>query len=99
MAQVEEGNLGDGKTSVAKEIIEAIDMENKSVTFKVIEGDLLEHYKSLKLIIEVSQKDEGNLVHWIIQYEKLNEDVVDPHTLLQFVVDVTKDIDSHLAQA
>ena len=74
-------------------------MEIKSVTFKVIEGDLLEHYKSLKLIIEVSQKDEGSLVHWIIQYEKLNEDVVDPHTLLQFVVDVTKDIDSHLTQA
>lgn len=74
-------------------------MENKSVTFKVIEGDLLENYKSLKLVIEVSQKDEGSLVHWIIQYEKLNEDVVDPHTLLQFVVDVTKDIDSHLTQA
>ena len=89
----------DGKTSVAKEILEAIDMENKSVTYKVIEGDLLEHYKTLKLTIEVSPKDEGSLVHWIIQYEKLNEEIVDPHTLLQLAVDVTKDIDAHLTQA
>ncbi|GMY18280.1 MLP-like protein 28 [Fagus crenata] len=89
----------DGKTSVAKAILEAIDMENKSVTYKVIEGDLMEHYKSIKLTIEVSPKDEGSLVHWIIQYEKLNEEIVDPHTLLQLAIDVTKDIDAHLTQA
>ncbi|XP_048428966.1 MLP-like protein 31 isoform X2 [Pyrus x bretschneideri] len=37
----------DGKAKVAKDLVEAIDAENNMITFKVIEGDLLEHYKSL----------------------------------------------------
>ncbi|KAL0288448.1 UNVERIFIED_CONTAM: Kirola [Sesamum calycinum] len=41
----------DGKERVAKEIIEAIDEEKKSVTFKVIEGDLMELYKTIKLTV------------------------------------------------
>jgi hypothetical protein len=40
----------DGQAKVAKEKIEAIDDTNKSITFKVIEGDLLQEYKSFKMV-------------------------------------------------
>ncbi|EYU31819.1 hypothetical protein MIMGU_mgv1a021736mg, partial [Erythranthe guttata] len=85
----------DGKERVAKEIIEAIDEVNKSVTFKVIEGDLMELYKTFKLIVHVDTSGEDNLVTWTLEYEKLNEDVPDPHTLMEFCLKVTKDIESH----
>ncbi|KAL3654491.1 hypothetical protein CASFOL_004172 [Castilleja foliolosa] len=85
----------DGKECVAKEIIEAIDEENKSVTFKVIEGDLMELYKSFKLIVHVDTTGEDNLVTWTLVYEKLHGDVPDPHTLMDFCLKVTKDIETH----
>ncbi|KAL3654492.1 hypothetical protein CASFOL_004173 [Castilleja foliolosa] len=85
----------DGKERVAKEIIEAIDEENKSVTYKVIEGDLMELYKSFKLIVHVDTSGEDNLVTWTLEYEKLNGDVPDPHTLMDVCLKVTKDIETH----
>ncbi|KAG6391614.1 hypothetical protein SASPL_149370 [Salvia splendens] len=85
----------DGKKRVAKEIIEAIDEENKSVTFKVIEGDLMEHYKEIKLTVHVDTKGEDNLVTWTIEYEKVKDDTADPHTLMEFCLHVTKDIETH----
>ena len=35
----------------------------------------MKHYKSLKCSVQVSAKDEGSLVKWIIEYEKLNEKI------------------------
>ncbi|KAK2975711.1 hypothetical protein RJ640_010770 [Escallonia rubra] len=54
----------DGKEKVAKEIIEAIDEEKKSVTFKVIGGDLMELYKTFILTVHVDTKGEDNLRHF-----------------------------------
>ncbi|KAK7837455.1 mlp-like protein 28, partial [Quercus suber] len=89
----------DGKAKVAKEIIEAIDEKNNSITFKVIEGDMLQEYKSLKATVKATAKGEGSLVHWTMEYEKLNESIPEPNSLLQFVLDLSKDLDSHLTQA
>jgi len=86
----------DGQAKVAKEKIEAIDDTNKSITFKVIEGDLLKEYKSFKIVVQATPKGEGSLVHWTMEYEKLKEDTEDPNTLLQFAIDVSKDLDAHL---
>ena len=36
--------IKDGNTFVANEIVEAIDEKNKSITFKVIEGDILKEH-------------------------------------------------------
>ncbi|CAA0831230.1 MLP-like protein 28 [Striga hermonthica] len=85
----------DGKERVAKEIIEAIDEEKKSVTFKVIEGDLMELYATLKIIVHVDTSGDDNLVTWTFEYEKKSEDVADPHTLMEFCLKVTKDIEAH----
>ncbi|MGD7433561.1 MLP family protein, partial [Ralstonia pseudosolanacearum] len=85
----------DGKERVAKEVLEAIDEKKKSVTFKVIQGDLMEQFKVMKLIVHVDTNGEDNLVTWTLEYEKLNEAVPDPHTLMEFCLHVTKDIETH----
>ena len=63
----------DGKNHVTKDIVEAIERENKTVTFKVIEGDILKEYKSFKAIVQAISKGEATWVRWIIEYEKLNK--------------------------
>ncbi|KAK4479720.1 hypothetical protein RD792_015252 [Penstemon davidsonii] len=85
----------DGKEKVAKEIIEAIDEENKLVKFKVIEGDLMELYKSFTLVVHVDTNGDDNIVTWTLEYEKIREDVPDPHSLMEFCLHVTKDIENH----
>ncbi|XP_062146193.1 MLP-like protein 31 [Alnus glutinosa] len=86
----------DGEAKAAKEKIVAIDDTNKSITFKVIEGDLLKEYKDFVIVVQATPKGEGNLVHWTMEYEKLKDDIPEPNSLLQFLIDVSKDIDAHL---
>ncbi|XP_051149284.1 MLP-like protein 34 [Andrographis paniculata] len=86
----------DGKEKVAKEIVE-VDEEKKCVTMKVVEGDLLDLYKTFTAHVRV---DTGNgasshFVTWEFEYEKLNDDVEDPISLLQLLIQMTKEIDSH----
>ncbi|OAY29253.1 MLP-like protein 43 [Manihot esculenta] len=88
----------DGSPKIAKEIIEAIDDVNLSTTFKVVEGDLLNDYKNFKLIVQATPKENGSLVHWTLEYEKIHENTQDPHSLLEFVVHCSKDISAHLIQ-
>lgn len=88
--------LADGKVKVTKEIVEAIDKENNSITFKVIEGDLTEKYNDFKFTIQCIPKYEGSVVHWCLEYEKLHDEIQDSHDMLQFCADVSKDIDVHL---
>jgi hypothetical protein len=86
----------DGEAKVAKEKIVAIDDTKKSITFKVIEGDLLKEYKSFEIVVQATPKGEGSLVHWTMEYEKLKDDIPEPNSLLQFAIDLSKDIDAHL---
>ncbi|KAL7090788.1 hypothetical protein ACP275_12G064000 [Erythranthe tilingii] len=85
----------DGKECVGKNIIEAIDEEKRLVTFNMVEGDLMELYKTFKTTIHVDTDGEDNLVTWTLDYEKLNEDVTEPHSLMDLCIKMTKDIESH----
>ncbi|KAG6582114.1 MLP-like protein 43, partial [Cucurbita argyrosperma subsp. sororia] len=76
----------DGKARVTKERIEAVDKENNSITFTVIEGDLTEKYKSFKFNIQCIPKEKGSVIHWVLEYEKLHDEIPDSHTMLQFCV-------------
>ncbi|KAF3431977.1 hypothetical protein FNV43_RR26911 [Rhamnella rubrinervis] len=90
----------DGKPRVAKELVEAIDDENNSITFKILEGDLMEHYKSFRVTLKCNPKDsQGSVIHWTMEYEKLHDEIVDPHTLIEFVNDLSKDLEKHLIEA
>ncbi|XP_049347558.1 kirola-like [Solanum verrucosum] len=85
----------DGKEMVAKDKVEEIDEEKKMMKKRIIEGDILEEYKSFYVTVHVETKGENNSVTWILEYEKKNANVPDPHTLMEFLLNVTKDIENH----
>ncbi|OIT34154.1 PREDICTED: kirola-like [Nicotiana attenuata] len=82
----------DGKVRVTKQLIEAIDDEKKSITWKVLEGDTLELYNSFT----ITASFENDWATWTFVYEKKIEDTPEPLNLLGFMLDVTKDLEAHL---
>ncbi|KAK7323471.1 hypothetical protein VNO77_26945 [Canavalia gladiata] len=91
--------INDGKAGVAKDVVEGIDKKNNKMSFKVIEGDLLgDFYKSFKFVLEVIPKGNGSEVHWVIEYEKQNENIPDPHTMSQLLFEITKNIDGYITK-
>ncbi|KAJ9708446.1 hypothetical protein PVL29_000473 [Vitis rotundifolia] len=89
----------DGKSQAVKQIVEVIDKENKTVTFKLIEGDPMKEYKSFKATVQTISKGEATWVHWTFEYEKLNKEIAAPVKLLGFVIHMSEDLDDHLIQA
>ncbi|GAV87395.1 Bet_v_1 domain-containing protein [Cephalotus follicularis] len=89
----------DGKSEVFKSIMESMDYENKSVTMKAIEGDIMKLYKSMKSKMQVIPKGEGSLLHLNFEYEKVNADVPDPNSMLNFSIKATKDLGAYLSRA
>ncbi|KAL0446770.1 UNVERIFIED_CONTAM: Kirola [Sesamum latifolium] len=88
--------IKDGASFTAKEIIEAVDEEKRSITYKVIEGDLMAYYNIFKLTFSVDSNGElDNVVRWSLEYEKKNESVPEPWTFLDFCVTATKEIERH----
>ncbi|KAI5677887.1 hypothetical protein M9H77_08837 [Catharanthus roseus] len=85
----------DGKDCVGKEIIEDIDEEKQSVRFKLIEGDLMEIYKSMYITYHVDTNGPDSLVTWTLEYEKLKEEYPHPGTVLSFFLHMVEDIESH----
>ncbi|XP_050231860.1 MLP-like protein 31 [Mercurialis annua] len=88
----------EGVPKVAKELVE-LDDANLTTTYTVTEGDLMKEYKAFKFIAKATPKAEGCTVHWTIEYEKLNENIPEPHSMLEFAVHLSKDLDEHLAKA
>ncbi|XP_059308809.1 kirola-like [Lycium ferocissimum] len=84
----------DGKDKIAKQVVEAIDVEKKSITWKVIEGDLLELYDSFTII--TSGQDEWATC--ILEYVKKAEDIPEPLILLGWAIHVIKDMEGNLLQ-
>ncbi|XP_071691880.1 kirola-like [Rutidosis leptorrhynchoides] len=87
--------LHEGKQKVAKETLEAIDEDKKSVCYNVIGGDILEAYKTFMTTVDVDTNGEENVVTWTFHYEKLNGSVPNPDSLMDFALSVTKDIETH----
>ncbi|KAL2330794.1 hypothetical protein Fmac_018375 [Flemingia macrophylla] len=89
----------DGKACVAREVVEGIDKVNNKMNFKVIDGDLLTHYKSFKFKMQViTPKEKGRIVNWVLEYEKQNAHTPDPRTMLDIVVEMSKEIDDDLTK-
>ncbi|GAV84152.1 Bet_v_1 domain-containing protein [Cephalotus follicularis] len=91
--------LIEGKPEICKMMTEAVDYDNKSQTFKTIGGDILKYYKSFKYSMKVIPKDEGSLLHISLEYEKLNNEVPDPNSMLDLVTSSCKDVDTYLTRA
>lgn len=80
---------------VAKERVEALDEAGKTVTYKVVGGDLLETLKTCLITVHVDTSGEDNLVTWTFDYDKLDENVKDPTEYIDLVLSITKDIENH----
>ncbi|XP_052206230.1 kirola-like [Diospyros lotus] len=85
----------DGKEKTAKQVIEVFDGEKKTIVFRIIEGDLLQLYKTFIILLHEETKGGKNWATWAFDYEKLGPDVEDPVSLLDYLTDVVKDIDAH----
>uniref|UniRef100_A0A803PEM0 Bet v I/Major latex protein domain-containing protein n=1 Tax=Cannabis sativa TaxID=3483 RepID=A0A803PEM0_CANSA len=82
---------------IAKEKIEIVDDEERIYGFSSIGGDLLKYYKSFKASVQVfaNKDDEGSLLKWNCEYEKLSEDVPDPTLVKQFAIQGFKHLDQY----
>ncbi|KAL7171648.1 hypothetical protein ACSBR2_036329 [Camellia fascicularis] len=85
----------EGKPKTCKQIITELDVAKKSTTYKVVEGDLLQEYKTFAFILKVEPKGQNNLVTWTLEYEKLNEQIDDPNSLMDTVMTVSQDIETY----
>ncbi|CAA0820557.1 MLP-like protein 28 [Striga hermonthica] len=88
----------DGEKKIAREVIEAIDEHKKSITFTVMEGDLMHAYTTFKLVVDVDTSRDGeHVVTWTLVYEKKSQAVPDPHQLMNIGLDMSRDIErSHM---
>jgi len=68
------------------------------MSFKVIEGDLLGHYKSFNIHLQAIPKEKGSVVQWTMEFEKQQNHIPDPHSTLQLAAHLTNKIDSYLTQ-
>ncbi|GMI87639.1 MLP-like protein 31 [Hibiscus trionum] len=78
------------EAKTAKQVVEEIDDENKSIRFKILEGDLMEEYKSFVITLQTLPKKEGKgcIAHWTLEYESLR----------QFFIELTGDMGAHLVK-
>ncbi|XP_028783881.1 MLP-like protein 423 [Neltuma alba] len=92
---------GEGSPIVkeSKEKIEALDDAKKTVTYSVIDGDLLKYFKHFKGHISVTPKGEGSLVKWSSEYEKASEEIADPHVIKDFAAKNFQEVDDYIQKA
>ncbi|GAB2280423.1 hypothetical protein Dimus_015056 [Dionaea muscipula] len=88
--------------TTTKERIDEVDDEKKVVSYSVIEGDLLNFFKTFKAKVRVAPKGEGDgsLVTWSCDYEKASEEVPAlPEHLRDFAVKTFHGLDAYLLKA
>ncbi|KAI3696290.1 hypothetical protein L1987_79302 [Smallanthus sonchifolius] len=85
-----------GKKQAAKESIEALDEKKKWITFNLLEGDLLKTYKSYKTQLHVDGTGDNSTVTWTVEYERMNENVPDPDSVIELLQKIIKYVETHL---
>ncbi|XP_021774943.1 MLP-like protein 31 [Chenopodium quinoa] len=85
----------DGKKCVAKELVEVIDEENKLVRFKIIEGDLLNEFKTFTLTVQVIPMGDITGVKWTAEFDTIDDKGHYPTKLIDFCIAVSRDIEAH----
>ncbi|XP_077217377.1 MLP-like protein 423 [Tasmannia lanceolata] len=83
----------------SKEKILTADEENKSVSYTVIDGDLVTYYKDFKANLQVVPKGDGAIVKWSLEFVKATDDVPDPNLMQEFAVKSFNDLDAYLLKA
>ena len=89
-------NIGNNIETL-KETVKAIDEQNKSISFKMLDGELLDTMKNMKSNMQVSTKGDQSLVKWTIEYENANQEL--PARYLDFLPGWTEAIEAYLLNA
>ncbi|XP_028798322.1 MLP-like protein 34 isoform X2 [Neltuma alba] len=83
---------------VAKLVVESINLVDLSMTFRVIEGDLLDVYNSFMVYLKLTPNLlSGSVLHWTFEYEKPSSDTADPTSLMETAIQVSKDVDAYVS--
>ncbi|XP_054810688.1 MLP-like protein 423 isoform X2 [Prosopis cineraria] len=85
------------KTS--KERIDTLDDAKKTLSYTVIEGDLLMYFKLFKAHMSLEPKGDGTLVKWWCEYEKASHEVPDPDVIKEFALKNFHEVDAYIQKA
>ncbi|KAI4385868.1 hypothetical protein MLD38_003857 [Melastoma candidum] len=85
----------------AKEIFKervVVDEQNKTMEMVAVSGNILEQYKTYKLVYTVFEKDGTGFVKLQLVYEKFRDTDLEPDQYLNFLTNLLKATDSYLFQ-
>lgn len=80
----------------AKEKVEAVEEENKLVSYSVIDGEILSLYKNFRATLSITPKGEGSLIKWTLQYDKASDEVPEPEAIKEAAVKTFNGLDAYL---
>ncbi|GFP91548.1 mlp-like protein 423 [Phtheirospermum japonicum] len=83
-------------TKPAKEKVEKMDEANKTLSYSVIEGDVLQYYKNFKASLSVSPKGDGSVVKWWCEFDKASDEVPNPDLIRDFATKNFQDLDAYI---
>ncbi|KAI3889331.1 hypothetical protein MKX03_004746 [Papaver bracteatum] len=90
----------EGKEMTAKERLAMVDKEKRSITYELIEGELMNYYKAMTVKLDVVPKQgaagNANLVTWSLEFEKVNEDIPNPTAYIDALKLTTMEMSSQL---
>ncbi|KAK4485783.1 hypothetical protein RD792_008430 [Penstemon davidsonii] len=85
--------------STSTEKIESVDEENKTLSYTIIDGDMLKFYSSFKATISLAPKGDGAVVKFVSEFIKASEEVPQPDLFKDFIVKNFQDLDAYLLKA
>ncbi|MBA0572503.1 hypothetical protein Golob_002839 [Gossypium lobatum] len=74
----------------------SVDDKDRTIVYKLVEGEIMKAFKSWKSIFNVMPMREGSSVKWTTEFEKQNDDVPDPVRYGEFLTTWTKNVDTYL---
>lgn len=89
-----------GEHAFVKTRIEESNEEKRYFKYSYHDGLILKnYYKTFKSKFQVVPKEEGCIVKWRFDYEKMNENVPEPNMYIDFLLGTAKDVDACLCSA
>ncbi|XP_073015768.1 MLP-like protein 43 [Primulina eburnea] len=86
----------DSKPPSLKFLGQDIDEVKKTISYKMLEGDLLKYYKNMLITMHVETRDRVDFVTWTVEYELLKPENQHPISLIGFFIDLTKEVETHI---
>ncbi|KAJ8625396.1 hypothetical protein MRB53_033926 [Persea americana] len=77
--------------------VDSTDDEKMTIKYSVIDGDVIGGFcTKFQPTLQIIPKENGCLAEWAVDYEKANEEVADPHVVVEFIIEVLHALDEHV---